>query len=226
MEKVTNKICEEIKIGNNIKKQYRVKNNKVNEKDTSSKHLYPPFNINKATKIIIGTIPSSEFCKNEECNHDEHWYYGSKKNKFWELVNDNLACATVKSKKDFMCHNKIGIFDMIVECCRENNSASDSKLYNITLINIKEIIEQNQSETLKIFFTSSFVATLFNFCLNIDGEKARVNVINRAKQDNRIYEKNVEFNILYSPSPQALRGMTKLENPEQTRKEQYKKISE
>lgn len=50
-------------------------------------HPYKPYIPDGATKMIIGTTPPYRFCNGQALfDNDVNFYYGSRDNYFWELV--------------------------------------------------------------------------------------------------------------------------------------------
>lgn len=196
-----------------------------------SDHPYEPFNVEDAKSLIVGSIPPYRFSgpKNLLCG-DIDWYYGSKDNSFWDILKESfdkneISLCAKENQQKFFSENKIGIFDMIKKCTRKNEcGSSDTDLYNIESIDACEIISKNKDIELKLFFTSIFVADLFNRQIqaNIDTKK-------RTFQEITICNKNCKVMILYSPSPSWSRGLRELrginkEYKNNIRITQYKKI--
>ena len=193
-----------------------------------SNHPFEAFIPIDSKSIIIGTIPPQRFCLNNinlyPC--DVNFYYGSKDNHFWEIIENinNIKFTyennliAIQERKDFLSSIGIGITDIIKSCIHKNSSSSDKDLESIEFKNIKELLKNNSSiDTL--IYTSDFVKKLMNDYL--------VTYHNTIKNENRRFNLKIDgktYNviILYSPSPQALRGMN--ENGKEIRIEQYKSI--
>jgi G:T/U-mismatch repair DNA glycosylase len=198
---------------------------------TYSKHPFPFYISDNATKLIIGTIPPARFCidRNEKKStltnpNDVGFYYGSCDNYFWELIGEVFDTKFafgeegVEQRKNFLNRKGIGITDMIEECERINNSSLDSKL---------EIIQfRKVSPLLKIFpniktliYTSVYVKTLI--CQETNSYHS--SIIDQPKKKTIIIDgKKYNVWILYSPSPTALRGIGT--NGKAKRLEQYKNV--
>ncbi len=188
------------------------------------------FNFEKAKTFIIGSIPPYRFSKpkNLLCG-DIDWYYGSKDNSFWDILKEsccdtNVTLCTKDNQQKFCEDNGIGIFDMIQKCTRkEGCGSSNSDLHNIELIDACEIISKNTNKELKLFFTSIFVADLFNRQTG-----AKIDTKNRKFQEIAIDDKSLKVIILYSPSPSWSRGLKeairKDPNKNTIRINQYKHI--
>ena len=188
------------------------------------------FNLENAKTFIIGSIPPYRFSntKNLLCG-DIDWYYGSKDNSFWDILKESccdseITLCTKEEQQKFLKKNNIGIFDMIQKCTRkEGCGSSDSDLHNIELIDACEIISKNINKELKLFFTSIFVADLFN-----KQTGAKIDTKNRELQEITLCNKRLKVIILYSPSQSWSRGLEekirKDKNKNTTRINQYKHI--
>lgn len=197
--------------------------------DCQSIHPFDPFNIDSSDTFIIGSIPPYRFCAKPKllfCG-DVDWYYGSKDNFFWDIIKEacgdaSLDLCAMERRKEFLCSKNIGIFDMICECTRRDCSSSDSNLYNIKLIDVWSIVKAN-TNIKRLFFTSIFVANLFNRQTG-----AKIDLKNRDIQNIKACDKELEVTILYSPSPSWARGLDEKtrKNPEknQIRIAQYKQL--
>lgn len=195
-----------------------------------SKHPFEPYNIEEAKVLIIGSIPPHRFSKpkNLLCG-DVDWYYGSKDNSFWDILKESccdseIPLCTKENQQKFFRENEIGIFDMVQKCTRKNGcGSSDSDLYNIELINACEIIPKKKKPELKLFFTSVFVAGLFNQQTGV-----KINLKSREFQNITICDTKLKVIILYSPSRSWSRGLEEKirndENKNQIRIDQYKHI--
>jgi G:T/U-mismatch repair DNA glycosylase len=191
----------------------------------SSKHPFEPYIPKNAKSLIIGTIPPPRFCKKElQLKYsDVNFYYGSEDNHFWRIIDKlyNLELKfentdeAIEQRKDFLDSINVGITDIVDSCIHKNNSASDKNLENINCKNLKELLKTNeQIDTL--IYTSTFVKTLVNryfktYHHSIKNESRKFKL--------KIDIKDYDVIILYSPSPQALRGMK--EDGTTTRKNQY-----
>lgn len=195
---------------------------------TKDTHPFKSLIPENAKKLIIGTIPPHRFCEPSEVLYDEdvRFYYGSCDNEFWCLIGEifsitflrNNSLEAIRQREEFLLRQKMGITDIISTCRRENNSASDNMLKDIEYLNIKSLLSQHSSiDTL--LYTSLFVKKCMNTYL---GTYHSINPINRSLQYVRINGKQYTVRILYSPSPQALRGIGK--NGSIIRKEQYEKV--
>lgn len=193
-----------------------------------AKHPYAPFNIQKAKTVIVGNTPPVRFATKELQDGDVDWYYGSRFNAFWTLL--EKSCRSKKSllskeaQQSFFLENEIGIFDTIAECSRKKGcGASDGDLYNIVLVDVLALLQENSQQLLRIFFSSRFVAELFQ-----KATKIKFDLRSREVQKVLFDERVLELTILYSPSPSWARGLSKemRNDPKKSEKrlEQYSKI--
>lgn len=196
-------------------------------------HPYKPFIPEKATKLIIGSLPPERFCviPKQFKERDVDFYYGSRDNHFWKILEEvtqtKLEYANtekaVEQRKQLLEGLHCGITDIIASCDRSENSASDSNLTNINYQPILDYVLQNPSiQTL--IYTSHFVQTLvyryFTIQLGKNWKKQPIN--NRTNQLHFTNGLVINDFTLYSPSPQALKGLGK--NGKEKRLEQYKII--
>lgn len=183
----------------------------------SAKHPYEPFNIKNAKTIIVGNTPPARFATKELQEGDVDWYYGSRYNAFWSLLERSCRTGrpltTKEDRQNFFLQNHIGIFDTIEECSRKKRcGASDGDLHNIVLIDVFALLEQNKHKTLRLFFSGRFVAELFQ-----KATKTKFDLRSREMQKINLADKTLELTILYSPSPSWARGL-----PEWIRKDPKK----
>jgi len=188
-------------------------------------HPWGPFIPKGANKLIIGTIPPPRFCKKHQelFDDDVNFYYGSRDNSFWPLIQKVLnkeldytnTRIAIKQREEILKELSAGITDIIAECIHKNNSASDEDLKDIIRKDLKKLLLENEYiDTL--IYTSEFVKKQINSEFSTDHS---INQSNNRKQTVTISGKTYKVRILYSPSPQALRNMG--ENGAERRKEQY-----
>ena len=109
------------------------KNNSALNSSTEHVHPFEPF-VSKNTKtLILGTFPGKDFTDPNKENDKEDWYYGNKRNEFWELIEYALCCKenslkTMKEKKDILEKHNIGITDIIKKAKRKEDNNSDKNL--------------------------------------------------------------------------------------------------
>ena len=193
-----------------------------------SKHPFEPYVPKNATKLIIGTIPPARFCQgNPEQlkDNDVCFYYGSQDNAFWCLLTKVKNCnfsysnnlESVEERKQFLLKNNLGIVDVIKECDRVNNRADDASLQNIVLNeSIKDILKEHPSiDTL--IYTSKIICKYINsgFADKSYHSWKIPNFVGSVI----IGQKTYCVKVLYSPSPNALRGVSK-----EKRLKRYKEV--
>lgn len=193
-----------------------------------SHHPYEPFIPENATKLIIGSIPPYRFCQNCEklYNEDVRFYYGSKDNSFWKIISEitNIKLdfenteKAITQRKDLLSFLKIGITDVIDACYHLNGKADDKSLKIIKQRDLRDLLMHHpQIDTL--IYTSDFVKSQMNTIV----DKNYHSLENKAerKWSTIINGKEYHVVVLYSPSPNALRGIP---GGEKTRHNQYKNI--
>lgn len=195
---------------------------------TTSKHPFEPFIPVGAKSLIIGTIPPQRFCIEEMPlkENDVNFYYGSSDNYFWEMINDINSLGlefkntekAIEERKSFLESMSIGITDIIETCIHDNGSASDKDLKDIQPKNLNELLEKN-SQIDTLIYTSDFVKKLLN-----DYYKTYHHTVKNADREFQLKVNGKTYNVivLYSPSPQALRGMR--ENGKEVRLKQYEEV--
>jgi hypoxanthine-DNA glycosylase len=90
------------------------------------------------------------------------WYYGSKRNQFWQLIEStyNTKLPDTNSRKSLFEKLNIGIADIIYSCERKEGNSLDSNLINIVYNpQIEELI--SNPGLITIYFSSRFVENLF-----------------------------------------------------------------
>lgn len=210
-------------IVNKCNKSICTRNKQCENNDLYMKHPYNDAEFQKDIKnpeiLIIGTIPPWRFTlkQNHETknakleNGDIDFYYGSKDNHFWNLVelilqtdrkdiNDSNRAIYLKIIIDFCNKNHWIFIDIIEECCTKKTqngySANDSDLTNRKLYSqiYKKILHYQNLK--KIFFTSKKASECFFKTLS---------------QEEILKFNAKETKILISPSPSGLRILGKNE---------------
>ena len=193
-----------------------------------SYHPYNAFIPENATKLIIGTIPPPRFCRDlgQLSSSDVRFYYGSKDNGFWPLIEEVFDIKleycnndmSILQRKKLLQRLNIGITDVIESCIHCNNSAKDDDLIEITYRDLKPIL-QHQTSIDTLIYTSEFVKKIVNKNYKT---RHRIDKVNKKNQTVKIYNKVYKVIILYSPSPLALINMGI--NGDLKRKEQYRTV--
>lgn len=116
--------------------------------DNGILHIHPfeEFIFTETKTLILGTFPGRYYTNPEIKNASDDWYYGNKRNKFWNLLeyalgyNENSLNTKVKKQEALRKYN-LGITDIVQSAYRSTNNNDDACL------KIKEI--RNLNETLK-----------------------------------------------------------------------------
>ena len=159
--------------------------------------------ITKNTQILIlGSFPTHEvLCKKSPLNY----FYGSKKNKFWELlekssiinkINENSIIETFEIKK-------IGIIDIINKCYRKNDESSlDIDLSIVEFFNIQKLLFEFTNISV-ILTTSNIVRDLlFKNQLNaLRAGKIEIVTLNNIRFEKiSLFNRDILIKNLPSPS--------------------------
>lgn len=107
-------------------------------------HPYPPFNIENATKLIVGTLPPPRFTEGTLKPGDVNFCYGSIDGQLWPILNKifnlNLTFETteqaIQERKDFLISRNIGVCDIVASSERIKIDASDIGMTNVKLRDI------------------------------------------------------------------------------------------
>jgi len=187
------------------------------------KHPFEPYIPKNATKLIIGTIPPPRFSKKSLNDDDVNFYYGSNKNNFWSILGEIFNIGfnkrnnddEIEKRKSFLKNNNIAICDIVKRTKRKKkDSANDRDLEVIEYLDILNLLKSNPNINSLIYTSQKvdeFVRDLIKYPKN-----------NSRKFNVTINNKNYDVYILYSPSPNALRGMGK--GGKEKRLEQYKQV--
>ena len=193
-----------------------------------SMHPYEPYIPHGATKLIIGTIPPYRFCIVPQELHDDdvNFYYGSCDNSFWKLLSGITKIElplvntekAIEQRKNILNNLKTGIMDIIKCCEHKNQKSDDGSLKNIAHKPLNELLLDYPSIK-TLIYTSDFVKTQINKI----ADKNYHNWTNKSERKCTTIINGQQYNviILYSPSPNALRGVDA-----KRRLEQYKTVFE
>lgn len=129
-------------------------------------HPYEAF-VNSDTKyLIVGTVPPHRFCDDSALllEGDVDWFYGSKDNKFWDILAEVFHSQigdlkSVESRQQFARSNYLGFVDLFHELYRYKESSSDSDIIPISFKNIFEYVKANEFIE-AVLFTSEYVEKL------------------------------------------------------------------
>lgn len=175
-------------------------------------HPFEPFVPFNATTLIVGSIPPARFCAPPRslCETDVDFYYGSKNNAFWKLVGEAAGRTfmrtntpdAVMQRKQALTAMGMGITDIVAKCRRKNGSALDSQLDVIETKPIGALLDGcPQINTL--LYTSTFVKSWVGRVL----EQYHRSTSTPREWVIPYKGRQLKAVVLYSPSPNALRGM-------------------
>ena len=107
-------------------------------------HPYPPFNLEQATKIIVGTLPPPRFTTGELKEGDVNFSYGSIDGQLWPILNSifdlkltfETSQKAIQERQDFLKSRKIGICDIVSSSQRIKVDASDIGMQEVVLRDI------------------------------------------------------------------------------------------
>lgn len=187
-----------------------------------SKHPYEPYIPEGADRLIVGTIPPYRFCrggKDSLLEKDVDFYYGSKDNRFWDLLSDavgkDLVCtdpaAAADERRRLLADIHTGITDIIDTCVHAEMRSDDASLRDIRQKDIAALLRQNPGIR-ELIYTSRFVIRQVNLSVKeFCGTAAhhRWSSGNRLDGSVRINGTAYVVRILYSPSPNALRSISR-----------------
>ncbi|HHD83324.1 MAG TPA: DNA-deoxyinosine glycosylase [Campylobacteraceae bacterium] len=116
-------------------------------------HPFDPILFPDTETLILGTFPSLDSFKYD-------FYYAHKRNQFWKILHDlyGMPTETKEEQIALLKKAKIGLYDIVASCERQNSS--DANLKNCTLTDIPKILKNNPSIKL-IAFTGKKAAQLY-----------------------------------------------------------------
>lgn len=185
-------------------------------------HPYEEYIPENATKLILGTIPPYRFCIRQGLHADDvDFYYGSRDNSFWELVSSAVhrklhyenTQEAIDERKRLLDFLHMGIVDIIAGCTRQDGKADDASLFNIEHRDLKTFLSKYPQIDTLIYTSKNLVPMVNHFADKGYHERWDSKKKNGFVQING---KTYRVYILYSPSPNALRGVEEV-----TRKTQY-----
>ena len=195
-------------------------------------HPYSPFVPEGATKLIIGTTPPCRFCIEPKTLYkgDVDFYYGSRDNGFWRLIGEATGESfdyentdeAVEQRKDFLERHGMGITDVVGKCVHGNGNSDDASLQDITPKPIGQLLSEHPAIDTLIYTGRSNSRNSVMYLMNryIADKHRHLNRIDSlAEKIVTIGGREYPVILLCSPSPNALRSVSK-----ETRLEQYKKV--
>lgn len=182
-------------------------------------HPYPPFIPENCELLIVGTIPPPRFSTGELLNDDVDFCYGSRFGLLWPILErifdanldyENTALA-IEQRRQLLLKNRIGICDMVQSCTRDRMEASDLGMKEITLRNLKALLERfAKIERLLFMGGNSKNGPEYLFNRHLKENRLTMNLRNEGRP--RIHElilsgRKIECISLISPSSAANRSI-------------------
>lgn len=104
-------------------------------------HPYAPFNLEGATKLIVGTLPPPRFTTGELIETDVDFCYGSAHGMLWPILDRIFQLGlkyentyeAISQRRDFLLSQKIGVCDIVASAERQKIDASDLGMQNVQL---------------------------------------------------------------------------------------------
>lgn len=190
-----------------------------------SVHPYEACLPEHASGLIVGTIPPWRFCtpEGELRKRDVNFYYGSEDNAFWKLISEvtgkplhyENSEEAVEERKELLRALRLGITDMIESCVHRNRRADDASLADIRQKNLRQLLSEHPGIG-TLIYTSQFVIKQVNQIADHHRHAWR----KPSRQGSvEIGGKKYQVLVLYSPSPNALRAVSR-----ETRLAQYRSV--
>lgn len=122
-------------------------------------HPFELFCPTSARFLILGSFTAKRY----EGDTSYDWYYGSRRNKFWTILEKvyKVELKDRKAKQKLLGNLKIAIGDIIYQCERKKGNSLDSNLINIIYNKsaISTVLSGNNIK--RIYFSSRFVEDKF-----------------------------------------------------------------
>ena len=116
-------------------------------------HPFPPIIFKDTKTLILGSFPSIQ-------SFEKNFYYAHPRNQFWQILSIITGYpAIIKDQRIWLLkQTKLGLWDMIHSCSRENSL--DSTLYDEEVNDIPTLLEEHPTIE-KIAFTGRKSQQLF-----------------------------------------------------------------
>ena len=122
-------------------------------------HPYQPFNLENATKLIVGTLPPPRFTSGELKKGDVNFSYGSIDGMLWPILDKIFDIGlvyedsffAVQQRQDFLRSRNIGICDIVNAAYRDKVDASDLGMQDIELRDIFGFLSKHKQVNSLIF---------------------------------------------------------------------------
>ena len=115
-------------------------------------HPYQPFNLELATKLIVGTLPPPRFTTRSLKPGDVDFCYGSSDGQLWNILDrifdldlkfENTQQA-IDERKAFLKRKNIGICDIVASARREKIDASDLGMQEVALRDLIDLLKSHK----------------------------------------------------------------------------------
>ena len=116
-------------------------------------HPFKPIVFKNTQTLILGSFPSIQ-------SFEKNFYYAHPRNQFWKIL-ENITTYPVINRDQklwLLKESKLGLWDMIKVCNRENSL--DSSLENEEVNDLETFLEEHPGIT-KLAFTGKKAETLF-----------------------------------------------------------------
>ena len=182
-------------------------------------HPYEPFNLENATKLIVGTLPPPRFTTQHLKPGDVNFCYGSIDGLLWPLLDTIFdlkltyknTLEAINQRKEFLKSRHIGICDIVAQAERSKIDASDLGMQNPKLRDLFAYLKKhNQIQTLLFTGGNSKNGPEYFFRKAAKEQKVKLHTI--SDQVPRIYEftwggRTIKTISLTAPSGAANRAI-------------------
>ena len=103
------------------------------------KHGFEPVYDKNSKVLILGSFPSVK-------SRQVDFYYGNKRNRFWETLCSYFGEAVPEStqdKIDFLLRRNIAIWDIVTEC--EIDGSKDDTIKNFKVADLKKVLQNSET---------------------------------------------------------------------------------
>jgi len=122
-------------------------------------HPYPPFNLEGAQKIIVGTLPPPRFTTGVLKTGDVNFSYGSIDGQLWPILDKIFSLGLVyedtaraiEQRQSFLKSRNIGICDIVAEAQRDKIDASDIGMQSVRLREIFSVLTKHPNINTLLF---------------------------------------------------------------------------
>jgi len=181
------------------------------------RHPFSPFVPERADKLVLGSFPPYRIVHQALKLGDINWYYGSRNNLFWRLLEQVYRVEFGLRNPDkeipllriraFCTEHGFGLADMLSEVIRLERRSSDSDLRPMAYLDIVELLVKHPSLR-SIYCTSQFVWQLLRNTVRASAPSDYQFTKTSAElHELQLFDNNYLCRILLSPSPNALKGL-------------------